>query len=79
MATCPRCMGPLTEDHVCPQGGFFRRVFPALAIVGTGVLLGALSPWLFNERPTEALILASAALGGVLASAVREAVFGRKS
>ena len=70
-------MGPLTEDHVCPHGPF-RRLSGALAIVGLGAMLGALSPWLFNERPASALILASAALGGVLASAVREAL-GRKS
>ncbi len=77
MATCPRCLGPLTEDHVCPHGTF-RRIFNALTIVGVGVLIGALAPWLIEERPASALILASAALGGVLASAVREAV-GRKS
>ena len=78
MATCPRCLGPLTEDHVCPQGGTFRRIAGALSTVGVGVVLGALAPWIIEERPASALILASAALGGVLASAVREAV-GRKT
>jgi uncharacterized membrane protein len=70
-------MGPLTEDHICPHG-LVRRISSALSVVGVGVIIGALAPWAVNDRPAAALILASAALGGVLASAVREAV-GRKS
>ena len=77
MATCPKCLGPLTEDHRCPHG-IFRRVIGALWIVGVGGICGALATWLFDERPAPALVLASAALGAVLAGALREAL-GRKS
>ena len=77
MATCPKCLGPLTENHKCPHG-IIRRVTGALWIVGIGGIGGALATWLFDERPAPALVLASAALGAVLTSAVREAL-GRRS
>ena len=77
MATCPKCLGPLTENHRCPHG-LLRRVTHALWIVGTGGIGGALFTWAIWERPAPALVLAAAALGAVLASAVRDAV-GRKS
>ena len=77
MATCPRCLGPLTENHKCPHGGL-RRVTDALWIVVIGGLGGALAAWLFDDRPAPALVLASAALGAVLAGALREAL-GRRS
>ena len=76
MATCPNCLGPLTEDHKCPHG-IARRVIDALLIVGIGGIGGGLAPWMFDERPSPALVLASAALGAVLANAVREAL-GRR-
>jgi hypothetical protein len=48
MATCPRCKGPLTDDHRCPK----RRSFVALEIgavaLGGGIagllLLAAFDP-----------------------------------
>jgi hypothetical protein len=76
MATCPRCLGPLTENHHCPHR-LLRRVTNALWIVGAGAI-GGLMTWVIWERPAPALVLAAAALGAVLASALREAV-GRKS
>ena len=77
MATCPKCLGPLTEHHKCPHG-IIRRTTEALWIIVIGGIGGGLATWLFDERPAPALVLASAALGAVLAGAVREAL-GRKT
>lgn len=74
MATCPRCLGPLTEDHRCPRGRF-SRVTDALSTVVGGAVLGGFVPVMFSEDPPLALVLAAAALGAVLANAVREAVW----
>jgi hypothetical protein len=73
MATCPRCMGPLTEDHRCPRGRF-SRVTDALTTVTIGGLLGALLVFAVEENPAGSLVLAASALGGVLANAVRQAL-----
>jgi len=73
MATCPRCFGPLTEDHRCPRGTA-SRVTDALSTVGIGSLAGVVFCFLIEDRPAGALIVAAAALGAVLASAVRQAL-----
>jgi hypothetical protein len=68
-------MGPLTANHRCPRRRFRQlraAVWPAL-----GATLGGLVPFLTNESPTTLLVLAAAALGGVLAQAMREAVVPR--
>jgi hypothetical protein len=67
-------MGALTENHRCPRGRF-SRVTDALSTVAVGAVLGGLVPVVFsgNEAPL-ALVLAAAALGAVLARAVREAI-----
>jgi hypothetical protein len=75
MATCPRCMGYLGEHHKCP-GCPFRRLANALVSVLGGALLGGALCFAFDEHAAPALFLAAAALGGVLASAVRQAVSG---
>jgi hypothetical protein len=49
----------------------------ALGIVGAGGFLGGLVAILFNEQAPTSLVLAAAALGAVLASAVRDAL-GRR-
>ena len=77
MATCPRCLGPLTEHHRCPRGPV-RRVAEAISTSGIGAIAGVLLCFVIEERPAAALVLAAAALGAVLANAVRGAV-GRKS
>jgi hypothetical protein len=69
-------MGALTENHRCPRGPF-RRVTEALSTVAVGSVLGAIFCFVIDERPAGALVLAAAALGGVLATAVRQAVGGR--
>jgi hypothetical protein len=77
MATCPRCLGPLTEHHRCPRGPV-RRIAETISTLGIGAIAGALLCFVIEERPAAALVLAAAALGAVLANAVRGAV-GRKS
>jgi hypothetical protein len=73
MATCPRCLGALTENHRCPRG-VFSRVTDAVSTIALGGALGAVFTFAIEERPTGALVLAAAALGAVLASAVRQAI-----
>jgi hypothetical protein len=50
----------------------------ALSTVGVGGLLGGGVAIVFNEQAPTALVVAAAALGAVLASAVRQAI-GRRS
>jgi hypothetical protein len=74
MATCPRCFGPLTENHRCPHGPL-KRVTDSLSTVVIGGLVGGgLSFALSGADPPLALVLAAAALGAVLARAVRDAI-----
>ena len=76
MATCPHCLGALTEDHRCPRGRF-SRVASALLPVLIGAVLGFVVVFVVQERPAVALVLAGSALGAVLATAVRQAI-GRR-
>ena len=76
MATCPRCLGPLTENHRCPRGTV-GRVLDALSTIGVGGIGGVAFCYIVEERPATALVLAAAALGAVLATAVRQAIGGR--
>jgi len=69
-------MGALTEDHRCPRGAL-SRITDALSTVLVGAVIGAVFCFLIEERPVPALVVAAAALGAVLASAVRQAVGGR--
>ena len=55
----------------------FSRITDALSTVGAGGLIGGVAAIIINERAPTALVLAAAALGAVLASAVRQAV-GRR-
>ena len=73
MATCPRCLGPLTENHRCPRGRF-SRIGDALTTVAGGAVVGGLVPVIFSADAPLALVLAAAALGAVLANAVRQAM-----
>jgi hypothetical protein len=76
MATCPKCFGALTENHKCPKGPL-SRVTDALSTVFVGAVIGVILSYAIDERPVPALVVASAALGAVLASAVRQAITGR--
>ena len=73
MATCPRCMGALTENHRCPRGRF-SKITDALSTVMIGAVLGGVLVFVVVDQPAGALVLAAAALGGVLANAVRQAL-----
>ncbi len=66
-------MGALTENHRCPRGRF-SRITDALSTVMVGGIVGGVLVYGLVERPAGALVLASAALGAVLANAVRQAV-----
>ena len=77
MATCPRCFGALTENHKCPTRGIVNRLVEAVSIVGVGGILGGIVAIIINDQAPAALVLAAAALGGVIASAMRQAV-GRR-
>ena len=68
-------MGALTEHHKCPRGPLIR-LFDGLSTVVVGGVVGAFLCFELVDRPVPALVLAAAALGGVLASAVRQAVSG---
>jgi hypothetical protein len=76
MATCPRCMGALTEHHRCPRG-WLSRVTEALSTLSVGALIGVALCYSLEEHPVPALVVAAAALGSVLASALRQAVTGK--
>lgn len=78
MATCPKCFGALTENHKCPKGRL-SRVTDALSTVAVGATIGIALSYVIDEHPVPALVVASAALGAVLASAVRQAISGRPS
>jgi hypothetical protein len=67
-------MGALTEDHVCPRGPRLSRITDALVTVIVGGLIGSALVYGLVEHPAGALVLAAAALGAVLANAVRQAV-----
>jgi hypothetical protein len=77
MATCPRCFGALTEHHKCPRSSIINAITDALSTVAIGGVLGGIVAFIINEQAPTALVLAAAALGAVLASAVRQAV-GRR-
>jgi hypothetical protein len=66
-------MGALTDGHRCRRGRL-SRVGSALTPVLAGGVAGALLTYGVEERPAGALVLATAALGAVIASAVRQAL-----
>jgi hypothetical protein len=76
MATCPKCFGALTEHHRCPKGRL-SRVTDTLSTLAIGGVIGIVLIYVIDERPVPALLVAAAALGAVLANAVRQAVSGR--
>jgi hypothetical protein len=77
MATCPRCLGALTEDHRCPRRSILSGIVDSLSAVGIGALMGGIAALLINEQAPTGFVIAAAALGAVLASAVRQAVTHR--
>lgn len=66
-------MGFLTEGHRCP-GGIWTRLSKALLTFAIGSGIGIVFVYAIEDRPVAALVLAGAALGAVLAMAVRNAV-----
>lgn len=76
MATCPKCMGFLDEGHKCP-GGVWSRLSKAILTVSVGAGVGIFAVYAIEERPLAGLVLSGAALGAVLAVAIRQALGGR--
>ncbi len=66
-------MGFLDEGHRCP-GGVWARVSKAILTVAIGAAIGMVLVYAIEERPVPALWLAGAALGGVLALSIRQAI-----
>jgi hypothetical protein len=66
-------MGALTENHRCPRGRFSRTI-DALSTVLVGGAIGVAAVFLLEDRPAAALVVAAAALGAVLANALRQAM-----
>jgi hypothetical protein len=66
-------MGFLDEGHRCP-GGVSARVSKAILTVCAGAVIGVLFVYAIEDRPLAALVLAGAALGAVLAMAIRQAI-----
>jgi hypothetical protein len=77
MATCPHCLGALTDDHRCPKGTL-SRIKDTASTVGVGGVVGTILCYAIEDRPVTALVLASAALGAVVAVGLRQAVGGRR-
>ena len=71
-------MGALTENHKCSPR-VFRRVTDAISTIGVGSAIGAILCFAIDDRPAGALVMATAALGAVLAYAIRQAILGRTS
>ena len=69
-------MGFLDEGHRCP-GGVWARLSKAILTVALGAAVGVLFVYAIEDRPLAALVLAGAALGAVLAMAVRQAIGAR--
>jgi hypothetical protein len=69
-------MGFLDEGHRCP-GGVWTRISKAMLTVGAGAFVGVLVIYAIEDRPLAGLVLAGAALGAVLAMAIRQAIGGR--
>ena len=69
-------MGFLEEGHKCPRG-LWSRLSEALVTVVIGGAIGIALCYALEERPVAPLVLAAAALGAVLASAVRQATSPR--
>ena len=69
-------MGFLDEGHRCP-GGVWTRLSKALLTVGVGAAVGVFFVYAIEDRPLAGLVLAAAALGAVLAMAIRQAIGAR--
>jgi hypothetical protein len=69
-------MGALTEHHRCPKGRF-SRMGPVALTLGAGSAIGAVLCYAIEGQPPGSLVLSSAALGAVLAYAMRQAMTPR--
>ncbi len=68
MATCPRCLGPLSEGHRCKPIWVKRLIRQSIAIL-TGGLLGGVVQFLLDPVHVPAI---GVVIGGLLAFALSE-------
>jgi hypothetical protein len=67
-------MGALTENHRCPRRRPLSRLGDPLLTVFGGAAVGTILCYGFEENPNALLVLAAAALGAVIASAIRQSI-----
>ncbi len=67
MATCPHCLGPLTDTHRCPKKRHDRAVHRTLSAIGGGaaafVLMALLDPAQRSTHLDLYVIVAGALVG----------------
>jgi len=68
MATCPRCLGPLSEGHRCKPIWVKRLIRQSIAVL-TGGLLGGVVQFLLDPEKVPAI---GVVIGGLLAFALSE-------
>ena len=68
MATCPRCLGPLSEGHRCKPVWIKRLIRQALAVI-VGASLGGLVQFLIDPKNVPAI---GFVIGGLFAFALSE-------
>jgi hypothetical protein len=78
MATCPHCMGALTENHRCPRSVRVSRLGETIATLVIGASVGGIFVFAIEDRPGLPFFISAALLGAVLANALRRAVGGPK-
>jgi hypothetical protein len=66
-------MGALTENHRCPRRPLSRIGDPLLTVV-VGAAVGTILCYGLEENPNALLVVAAAALGVVIASAIRQSI-----
>jgi hypothetical protein len=73
MATCPRCLGPLTEAHRCSRNRS-RRALALAGVLLAGAGFGVSLCYGLIDRPHGAVVLAAGLLGALVARALRQAI-----
>ena len=70
MATCPRCLGPLSEGHRCKPIWIKRLIRQSIAVL-IGATLGGVAQFLFDPAHVPAM---GFVIGGLFAFALSEAM-----
>jgi hypothetical protein len=73
MATCPRCLGPLTDDHRCPVRRRLHRTAVRSAAVLAGGMVAVGVTVIVSPEASATLPALAFALGGSIGFLVGEA------